>query len=128
MQLHGRQRRGYVHGGLLTDMRLCEIPNCDNKHHGRGLCMKHYRRLLRNNSPEKQEKGNLNLEVPNLGEPATLREISEELGISEGAIARIQRDALRKLRVALLKRGMGFSDLTSEKERGYGLNGNTGDI
>ena len=34
-------------------MKVCELPNCENKHYARGMCNNHYARWRRNGDPVK---------------------------------------------------------------------------
>ena len=43
-------------GSDCMSHRTCEIDGCTTKHYGRGLCKKHYTRLIRNGSPHVTRK------------------------------------------------------------------------
>jgi len=49
-----------------------------------------------------------------MNEPKTLREIAQSENISHQAVAEILERAIRKMRIALLKRGIKLEDLISE--------------
>ena len=47
------RRKGYVYTG---EPGSCDISDCTGKRHGRGLCLKHYKRLRRHGNPLKRIK------------------------------------------------------------------------